>query len=86
MIRHPRGFEGAACRTYPTRWWFADGPEDVEATLICMGCGIRRPCLEYALEHPELVGIWAGTTPQDRVGIRTAGHPSLGPRPDTDAP
>jgi WhiB family redox-sensing transcriptional regulator len=82
MSGYPRGFEGAACRAYPTRWWFADGPEDVEATLICMGCRVRRTCLEYALEHPELVGIWAATTPEDRAAIRRARHPSLGRPPD----
>jgi WhiB family redox-sensing transcriptional regulator len=80
----PRGFEDAACRPYPTPWWFADGPDDVEATLICMSCRVRRACLEYALEHPELVGIWAATTPQDRVEIRSARHPSLGLRRDPD--
>jgi WhiB family redox-sensing transcriptional regulator len=76
----PRGFEDAACRPYPTPWWFADGPDDVEATLICMRCPVRRACLDYALEHPELVGIWAATTAQERVEIRAARHPSLGLR------
>jgi WhiB family redox-sensing transcriptional regulator len=76
----PRGFEDAACRAYPTQWWFADGPDDVEATLICMRCAVRRTCLEYALDHPELVGIWAATTAHDRAEIRAARHPSLGSR------
>jgi hypothetical protein len=80
----PRGFEDAACRAYPTHWWFADGPEDVEATLICMGCRVRRACLDHALAHAELVGIWAATTPQDRAEIRAARHPSLGMRRDPD--
>lgn len=74
----PRGFEDAACRPFPTSWWFTDGPEDVEATLICMGCRVRRSCLDYALEHAELLGIWAATTPEDRAEIRSARHPSLG--------
>jgi hypothetical protein len=78
----PRGFEGAACRDYPTDWWFADGPDDVEATLICLHCPVRRACLDHALGHPELVGIWAATTAHDRVEIRSARHPSLGLRRD----
>lgn len=78
----PRGLEGAACRAFPTQWWFADGPEDVEATLICMRCRVRRACLEYALAQPELDGIWAATTPADRAEIRSAGHPSLRGRRD----
>ena len=78
----PRDFDDAACRGFPTYWWFADGPEDVEATLICTHCRVRRACLDYALGHPDLVGIWAATTAADRAEIRSAGHPSLRGRVD----
>ena len=80
----PRSFEDAACRTFPTEWWFVDGPDDVEATLICMRCRVRRTCLEYALDHPDLVGIWAATNEAQRAEIRTARHPSLGTRADRE--
>ena len=46
-----------------------------------MRCPIRRRCLDYALEHPDLVGIWAATTAEDRAEIRSARHPSLRNKP-----
>ena len=53
----------AACRPYPTWWWFtADRPETVEASVICTNCEVGEACLGFALDHPELVGIWAATT------------------------
>jgi WhiB family transcriptional regulator, redox-sensing transcriptional regulator len=36
------------------------------AKMICAGCAVRQECLEYAVTHDQLHGIWGGTTPQDR--------------------
>jgi WhiB family redox-sensing transcriptional regulator len=36
------------------------------AKVICAGCGVRRECLEFALSHDQVYGIWGGTTPEDR--------------------
>lgn len=36
------------------------------AKLICAGCTVRRECLEFAMGHDQLYGIWGGTTPEDR--------------------
>ncbi len=36
------------------------------AKAICAGCGVRRECLEFALTHEPVYGIWGGTTPEDR--------------------
>lgn len=36
------------------------------AKTICAGCGVRRECLEFALSHDQVYGIWGGTTPEDR--------------------
>ena len=36
------------------------------AKKICAGCGVRRECLEFALSHEQVYGIWGGTTPEDR--------------------
>jgi WhiB family transcriptional regulator, redox-sensing transcriptional regulator len=41
-----------------------------KAQAICRGCPVRRPCLEFALEHDLGYGIWGGTTPQDRQAGR----------------
>jgi WhiB family transcriptional regulator, redox-sensing transcriptional regulator len=36
------------------------------AKLICAGCGVRQECLEFAMSHDQVYGIWGGTTPEDR--------------------
>ena len=38
----------------------------VRAKVICAGCGVRRECLEFALAHDQVYGIWGGITPEDR--------------------
>lgn len=37
-----------------------------QAKMICAGCGVRRDCLDFALSHDQVYGIWGGTTPEDR--------------------
>jgi WhiB family redox-sensing transcriptional regulator len=37
-----------------------------EAKAICMGCTVRQICLEFAVSHNQVHGIWGGTTPEDR--------------------
>src|SRR5262249_54908838 len=36
------------------------------AKRICAGCDVRRECLEFALSHDQVYGIWGGTTAEDR--------------------
>jgi WhiB family redox-sensing transcriptional regulator len=36
------------------------------AKMICAGCGVRPECLQFAMSHDQLYGIWGGTTPEDR--------------------
>jgi len=47
----------------------ATGPAEKQiarAKLICAGCTVRLECLEFAMNHDQLFGIWGGTTPEDR--------------------
>jgi len=41
-----------------------------KAKAICGGCPVQQACLEFALEHDLMHGIWGGTTPQDRQDRR----------------
>lgn len=41
-----------------------------EAKKVCSLCTLQLDCLQYALEHPELDGIWGGTTPAERIRLR----------------
>jgi WhiB family transcriptional regulator, redox-sensing transcriptional regulator len=36
------------------------------AKKTCAGCGVRRECLEFALSHDSIHGIWGGMTVEDR--------------------
>ena len=47
-----------------------------EAKAICQACPYLARCLEYALKHPELNGIWGGTTEAQRKRIRRASKTS----------
>jgi excisionase family DNA binding protein len=59
------------CRRHPTRWWFnGDHRETALAKSICSGCVVQEPCLEFALTRPDMFGIWAATTANERAAIR----------------
>jgi len=61
------------CREHPTQLWFAASPRDIAtAKMLCGDCAVQSPCLEFALSRPELLGIWAATTPSERAALRRA--------------
>ena len=61
----------AACRGTDTEIFFpANADEEAEALSICATCPVRAQCLEYAVRNKEIYGIWGGTTPEQRRGIR----------------
>jgi len=63
----------SVCREHPTQLWFAAGPRDIAtAKALCGGCAVQSRCLEFALSRPELLGIWAATTPSERASLRRA--------------
>lgn len=41
-----------------------------KAKSICAQCAVRRQCLEFAVAHDPIYGIWGGTTPEDRQRMR----------------
>ncbi len=47
------------------------------ACQICAGCQVLTPCLEFALKHAEVDGIWGGTTQQERLHARVGAAPRL---------
>jgi WhiB family transcriptional regulator, redox-sensing transcriptional regulator len=40
------------------------------AKRICAECPVRLDCLQFALAHDQVYGIWGGTTPDDRHRAR----------------
>ena len=41
-----------------------------KAKKICGDCWIKEDCLKYALQQPDLEGVWGGTTRHERKKIK----------------
>ena len=68
----------AACRQpdVDPEWFFPVGDigpalhEVAAAKAVCAGCPVAQECLEWAVRMGESAGIWGGTTPEERRGLR----------------
>jgi WhiB family redox-sensing transcriptional regulator len=67
--------ERAACRGDASHLFFAPPAREVEdvrakrervAKSICARCPVKSPCVAYALQVNEALGIWGGTTEAER--------------------
>ncbi len=62
----------AACLSADPDLFFpisSSGPAEKQiarAKRICARCRVRQECLDFALSHDQVYGIWGGTTPEDR--------------------
>jgi len=36
------------------------------AKLVCLTCPSREPCLAFALATDQALGVWGGTSPEER--------------------
>lgn len=70
-VTRPGWMERAACRGEDTDAFLIErGPRTDVARAICAVCPVHAACLRYALDDPDLVGIWGGTTSRERREIR----------------
>lgn len=66
----------AACRDVDPEIFFpvgTSGPAlaQIEAAkAICETCGVREPCLEWALRTGQDSGVWGGLTEDERRALR----------------
>ena len=62
--------EHAACRGMDPDLFH---PSDVKglaaAQLVCVECPVRPECLDYAIAHHEMHGIWGGESERSRRRI-----------------
>lgn len=58
--------DGSTWLFYPEQ----GGTEGTTAREVCSGCQVRRECLDYAMERPEIFGTWGGTSELVRVRMR----------------
>jgi WhiB family redox-sensing transcriptional regulator len=64
--------DDAACVDRDPRLFFPERGEDTRAAkAVCRDCPARNECLEYALEHRIIFGIWGGLSEAERRRIRT---------------
>jgi hypothetical protein len=66
---------GVECETIP-EYFFPEERDPVTRKMViefakatCSRCPVRMMCLDYALSA-GMVGIWGGTTPEERSRIR----------------
>ena len=69
----PAGWrERAACRGTNLEVFFPGRGEPAEpARRICACCAVRQPCLDYAISHGIVDGIWGGPAGRDRRALRS---------------
>jgi WhiB family transcriptional regulator, redox-sensing transcriptional regulator len=74
LLRRPAWQENAACAGRGSATWFPGRHDDVNvARAVCRGCAARVDCLEYALAHDDMPGVWGGTVPRQRDTARRHG-------------
>jgi hypothetical protein len=50
-------------------WYPSKGGDTAKARKICDRCYVKNECLQYALEHHEVHGIWGGKSYRQRLKI-----------------
>ncbi|HEX2027306.1 MAG TPA: WhiB family transcriptional regulator [Nitriliruptorales bacterium] len=59
--------ERAACSGANVEMFFSVEEQDQQEALeYCARCEVRQECLEYAIRHREMYGIWGGMMESDR--------------------
>jgi WhiB family transcriptional regulator, redox-sensing transcriptional regulator len=69
----PAWHADAACRGRGTAVFFPGRGQNTacaNAKAVCAGCPVRDECLDAALTHGELAGIWGGTSERERRRLR----------------
>lgn len=47
--------------------FYSEDPREVAtAKAVCSGCPLRKECLQYALDAREDLGVWGGTSSEER--------------------
>ncbi|WP_432420892.1 WhiB family transcriptional regulator [Nocardia brasiliensis] len=60
---------GSCAQSDPEEFFPEAGETSLLAVRICGRCEVRESCLEYAMEHSEVLGIWGGLTRRQRIKL-----------------
>lgn len=60
--------EHGLCRQVDPDLFFPEAGSNMtkRAKRVCASCPVMDECLDYALEHRGVLGIWGGTTESER--------------------
>lgn len=76
----------AACLEMDTSVFFSDDLDDIAAAKrTCLGCPVRRECLDEAVSRGEQYGVWGGhlfVAGRIVLAKRRRGRPPKNPRPN----
>ena len=68
---NPRWMDDGSCSSVDPELFFPEmGGATKQAKRICHGCPVKTECLDYALEHNELFGIWGELSTHERRALR----------------
>jgi WhiB family transcriptional regulator, redox-sensing transcriptional regulator len=71
LLNRPEWMRWGACRDRPPGRCFPERGVNVRPIkALCSECAVQSECLAFALDDDTLVGIWGGTSAQDRRRLR----------------
>jgi WhiB family redox-sensing transcriptional regulator len=50
----------------------SSGSQIAQAKAVCARCAVRQECMDFALDHGDVQGIWGATTDDERRKLRRA--------------
>lgn len=60
----------AECKGLNTEIFYpSDGLGVIAAKKICAMCVVKQNCLDYAIKHQHISGVWGGASERDRKRI-----------------
>jgi WhiB family redox-sensing transcriptional regulator len=64
--------DALCAQTDPEAFFPGRGDSTMVAKSICQNCGVKDPCLEYALINDVRYGVWGGLSERQRRRLRRA--------------
>jgi len=62
---------GLCTQTDPELFFPEKATQSRDARAVCARCPVSAKCLEYALTHDRVYGVWGGTTERERRKLTT---------------
>jgi WhiB family redox-sensing transcriptional regulator len=66
--------DGLCAQTDPEEFFPGKGSDVRAAKAVCAGCPVLNTCRAYALDRPNLSGIWGGTSERERKALRRSAN------------